>query len=183
MEIIPTGLKGVLIIKPPAFEDERGYYVRSYVHYWLQTILKNYLLGQGFHNAPSEFVEHDMSMSRKGVLRGIHCASKRWRLCQCAYGSVHHVAVDLVADSATYGKWVSNVLSNENHLQILVPPMFGNSFQALSDHVIIHDMMTDYYDPEREKTYAWNDPKFSIPWPIMPPILSQWDSDAQWLEQ
>jgi dTDP-4-dehydrorhamnose 3,5-epimerase len=122
-------------------------------------------------------------MSHKGVLRGIHCDSKRWKLCQCAYGSVYHVAVDLVADSPTYGKWVSNVLSNENRLQILVPPMHGNSFQVLSDHAIFHYVMTEYYDPEREKTYAWNDPKLSIPWPITPPALSQRDRDAQWLEQ
>jgi dTDP-4-dehydrorhamnose 3,5-epimerase len=164
MKVNSTDLSNVLLIELDAFEDHRGEYVEIY----------NKCLYQD-RVADIEFVQDDISVSSKNVLRGIHGDSKTWKLVSCLYGKFYLVVVNCDANSPDFGKWLSFVLSDVNRHQVLVPPMHGNAHLVLSDKAIFHYKQTTYYDPTKQFTYKWDDPRFNIWWPIKNPILSRRD--------
>ena len=148
-------INGLIVICPEVKEDYRGSYTAIY-----NKAEYDHMLG-------IDFVEHCISYSTKGVLRGIHWDSERWKLCQCVYGRIYHVVVEPIS-----GKWESFILSGDNRIQVLVPPKHGNSYQVLSNEAVFLYYMSEYYDPKREKTFKWN--RFDIDWPLIP-ILSRKD--------
>lgn len=156
-----TSLESVLLIKPSIFEDHRGTYVETFN-------IEDYK-NNGIN---INFVRDDISTSVKNVLRGVHYDNKTWKLVQCMYGKIYFVVIDMREDSSNYLKWQSFILTSENRHQVLVPPNFGNAHLVLSDEVIFHYKMSEYYDPQNEKCLRWNDPKANIWWPITNPILS-----------
>lgn len=164
MEILKTNLAGVLMINPQIFEDHRGSYTETY---------NEKLYSQ--KGIDIRFIEDDISVSTKNVLRGIHVDSECWKLISCVYGKFYFVVVNCDTDSNDFGKWQSFILSEQNRCQILVPPKHGNGHLALSDRIAFHYKQSAYYDPKRQFTYKWNDPKLNIWWPIKDPILSQRD--------
>jgi len=162
MEIFKTKLDGVILIKPPTiFKDHRGTYVETYN----QELYK----GAGIN---VDFIQDDISISKKHVLRGIHGDNKTWKLISCLYGEFYLVVVNWDKDSAQYGKWESFVLSEDNRLQVLVPPKFGNGHLVLSDQTIFHYKQSTYYDRLGQFTILWNDHNLNIKWPIKNPYLS-----------
>jgi dTDP-4-dehydrorhamnose 3,5-epimerase len=166
MEIIKTALDNVLLIKPDKFEDYRG--CNSAL--WIDEVYRDRIeavLESGFQ-VYWNWKEIMLVSCMRGVLRGIHWDSERWKLCSCVAGKVYHVVVEPESR-----QWVGNVLSGENRYMVLVPPKHGNSYQALVDNTVFHYMMSEYYDIKREKVYRWDD--FDIDWPILPPILSRKD--------
>ena len=164
METGKTNLEGVLQIKPDVFEDHRGEYVETYNE---ELYRKN--------GIDIKFVQDDISVSAKNVLKGIHGDAETWKLVSCLYGKFYLVVVNCDIDSENFGKWQSFVLSEANRLQVLVPPKYGNAHLILSDKAIFHYKQSTYYDPSRQFTYKWNDPRFNIWWPIKNPILSPRD--------
>ncbi len=164
MEISTTKLNKVLLIKPDVFEDFRGEYVESYNEELYQKS------GIGV-----KFVQDDISVSAKNVLRGIHGDNETWKLISCLYGKFYLAVVNCDAESADFGKWQAFTLSDKNRLQVLVPPKYGNGHLVLSEITVFHYKQSTYYQPEKQFTYKWNDPKFNIWWPIRNPILSQRD--------
>jgi len=165
MEVKKTKLDGVLLIKPPTiFNDLRGSYVEIY---------NEELYTEAGINV--KFVEDDISVSRRNVLRGIHGDGKTWKLVSCLYGKFYLVVVNWDRSSAQFGKWESFILSDENRLQILIPPKFGNGHLVLSGLTIFHYKQSTYYDRAGQFTLLWNDPKLGIKWPIDNPILSERD--------
>lgn len=164
IEISKTNLEGVLLIKPDIFEDFRGQYVESYNE---ELYKKN---GVGV-----KFVQDDFSVSMRGVLRGIHCDSKSWKLVSCMYGRFYLVIVNGNKNSKEFGKWQSFVLSDINRIQVLVPPKHGVAHLILSDTAIFNYKQSHYYNPARQATFRWDDPRFKIWWPTKNPILSQRD--------
>lgn len=164
IQVSKTKLDGVLLIKPDIFEDSRGQYVEIYNE---ELYKKN--------GINIKFIQDDISISIKNVLRGIHGDSETWKLISCLYGKFYLVVVNCDTNSKDFGKWQSFVLSDKNRLQILVPPKYGNAHLVLSDMTIFHYKQSTYYNPLRQFTYKWNDPKFKIRWPIKNPILSQRD--------
>jgi len=165
MEVSKTKLDGVLLIKPPTvFEDLRGWYVETY---------NEKLYTDAGINV--KFVQDDISVSRRNVLRGIHGDSKTWKLISCLYGKFYLVVVNWDKASVQFGKWESFILSDENRLQVLIPPKFGNGHLVLSDLTIFHYKQSTYYDRANQFTVLWNDPKLNISWPIKNPILSKRD--------
>lgn len=164
IEVSQTELEGVLLIKPSAFEDHRGSYVETY----------NEALYRE-NGIDVKFVQDDISVSDRSVLRGIHGDNETWKLISCLYGKFYFVVVDCDKDSAGFGKWQSFVLSDTNRSQVLVPPKHGNAHLVLSDTAIFHYKQSSYYDRSKQFTYKWNDPKLNIWWPIDGPILSQRD--------
>ncbi|CEZ19803.1 dTDP-4-dehydrorhamnose 3,5-epimerase [Candidatus Methylopumilus planktonicus] len=164
-------LKDVMIIKPETFYDHRGEYVEIFNNETYN--LKNLNLN---------FVQDDISISSKNVLRGIHGDNKTWKLISCLYGSFYFVVVNNNPKSEQYKKWQSFLLSDKNRLQILVPPNFGNGHLVISDTAIFHYKQTSYYDPSSQFTIKWNDPEFSIWWPIKDPILSRRDDLGQFVD-
>ena len=164
MEILPTTLGKVLLIKPDIHEDFRGSNVSLYNE-------KEYAeKGVQVH-----FVEDKISTSFKHVLRGIHGDPDTWKLISCVYGKVYLVVVNCDKESKEFGKWQSFVLSAENRLQVLVPPNFGNGHLVLSETAVFHYKWSAYYDFSKQFSYRYNDPQFKVWWPIKNPILSQHD--------
>ena len=165
IEVSKTKLDGVLLIKPPTiFEDFRGTYIETYNE-------KLYTeAGIGI-----KFVQDDISVSLRNVLRGIHGDSKTWKLVSCLYGKFHLVVINWDEASPQFGKWESFVLSDQNRLQVLIPPKFGNGHLTLSKLAIFHYKQSTYYNRVAQFTLLWNDPKLNIRWPIKNPIVSRRD--------
>ena len=165
MEIKNTKLEGVKLISPPTnFEDFRG----SYVEIYNEVLYKQ-------AGITIDFIQDDISTSNKNVLRGIHGDSETWKLISCLYGKFYLVVVNLDQESSQYKQWESFTLSDSNHLQVLVPPKFGNGHLVLSDRAIFHYKQNTQYNRDGQFTYFWNDPDLNIWWPIKNPILSRRD--------
>jgi dTDP-4-dehydrorhamnose 3,5-epimerase len=160
-------LEGVLLLYLDSFEDHRGEYVEIYN----KKLYKN-------NGINVKFVQDDISISTKNVLRGIHGDDLTWKLISCLYGRFYFVVVNCDNNSEDFGKWQSFVLSDKNRLQILVPPGYGNAHLVLSETAIFHYKQSTYYEPSKQFTYKWDDPRFGIWWPIANPILSQRDESA-----
>jgi len=164
MEISEAKLEGVLLIKPDMFEDHRGEYVETY----------NELL-YNKNGINVKFVQDDISVSARHVLRGIHGDAETWKLISCLTGKFYLVVVNCNRESKDFGTWQSFVLSDKNRLQVLVPPKYGNGHLILSDIAIFHYKQSSYYDPSRQFTYKWDDPALNIWWPVKNPVLSMRD--------
>ncbi|MBU2101232.1 dTDP-4-dehydrorhamnose 3,5-epimerase family protein [Patescibacteria group bacterium] len=179
MKVEKTSLEGVLLIKPELtttdggelFEDLRGSFLETYN----KLEYKN-------HGIDINFVEDDTSISKKNVLRGIHGDSEPWKLVSCVYGKVFFVVVNCDKKSPEFGKWESFDLNDENHWRVLVPPMHGNAYLALTDKVIFQYKQSSYYNPAGKFAYQWDEPKFGIKWPIENPILSLRDADTKYID-
>lgn len=164
INVLKTKLDGVLKIEPQVFEDFRGQYVEIY----------NRELYCG-HGITMDFVQDDISVSRKHVLRGIHGDNETWKLISCPFGSFYLMVVNCDKESPHFGIWEGFTVSDRNRVQILVPPKFGNGHVVMSDMAIFHYKQTTYYNPKGQFTYQWNDPKLDLWWPIKHPIISQRD--------
>ena len=164
MQVSKTELDGVLLIKLDVFEDFRGQYIETY--------------NQAIYNENEinvDFIQDDISVSSKNVLRGIHGDSETWKLISCLHGEFYLVVVNCDAESENFEKWQAFTLSENNRHQVLVPPKYGNAHLVLSDTAIFHYKQSTYYDRSKQFTYKWNDPRLNIWWPIKNPILSQRD--------
>ena len=158
-----TSKLGLHIIEPDIFEDYRGEYVETY--------------NDRLYNAKGvniRFVQDDISISSRHVLKGIHGDSETWKLVSCLHGRIYLVAVNCDTDSSDFGKWESFIISDKTYRQILLPPKFGNSILTLSDKSVFHYKQSTYYGT-KQFTYKWNDPRFKITWPVNDPILSERD--------
>lgn len=162
MEVQKTKLDGVLLLQPPTiFEDFRGAYV--------ETFNKRLYAECG---VACSFVQDDISMSTKSVLRGIHGDQDTWKLISCLYGKIYLVVVNWISSSSQFQQWEAFTLSDSNRSQILVPPSFGNGHLVMSDQAIFHYKQSTYYDRNTQFTIRWDDPELDIWWPISNPIVS-----------
>ena len=167
MKIIETELDGVLIIEPAVFNDARGYFLETYNQNRYRE-----------HGIKANFVQDNMSVSKKGTLRGLHYQypKAQAKLVQVIQGEVFDVAVDIRRESPTFGKWIGQYLSDENNLQIFVPEGFAHGFCVLSDTALFHYKCSDFYAPECEGGVLWSDPDVAIDWPLEFPIVSEKDA-------
>lgn len=153
-----TGIKGLLIIEPKVYRDERGYFLESY-H---QERLKK--LGINHH-----FIQDNQSRSVKGVIRGLHFQKAPYaqtKLVRVTEGTIYDVAVDLREGSATYGSWFGIELSINNHLQLLIPKGFAHGFSVLSSHATILYKCDTVYHPESDSGIRYDDPELKIDWKV-----------------
>jgi dTDP-4-dehydrorhamnose 3,5-epimerase len=133
-----------------------------------------------------EFLEENLSASARGVLRGLHYQVRQpqGKLVRVVAGEVYDVAVDLRRASPTFGRWVGERLSAENHRMLWVPPGFAHGFLVLSDRAEFLYTATDYYAPQHERTLLWNDPALGIAWPLEgEPLLKPKDAAGAPLAQ
>lgn len=167
MKIEKTFIPDLLVIEPDIFGDERGYFFESYSH-------KKYEAG----GVDINFVQDNISKSRKGTLRGLHYQvgeKAQGKLCQVIKGNVLDIAVDIRFNSPTFGKYFSIELSENNHLQFWIPKGFAHGFSVLSDEAIFHYKCTDYYSKPDERAIIYNDPELNIDWRVEDPIVSEKD--------
>ncbi len=167
MNIIQTELPGVLILELRAFHDTRGYFFENFQAERYQQ-----------HGLPTQFVQDNVSHSRKNVLRGLHYQLEhpQGKLVCVTQGHVLDVIVDVRLDSPTFGKAISVELSDQNLLQVYIPPGFAHGFCVLSERADFIYKCTDYYYPAGERGIYWNDPDLQITWPVQDPILSEKDA-------
>jgi len=158
MKVIPTAIAEVLVLEPDVFGDARGFFLES----WNQ---------RGFDAAvgrPVRFVQDNHSASARGVLRGLHYQLRQpqGKLVRVVAGEVFDVVVDLRRTSPTYGRWVGERLSADNHRMMWVPEGFAHGFLVTSERAEFLYKTTDYYAPEHHRTLLWNDPALAIDWPL-----------------
>jgi len=170
VEVANTDLDGVLLIRPPVFEDHRGEYVELYN--------ADIYAGAGL---TQKFVQDDISVSARGVLRGIHGDAETYKLISCLLGRIYLVIVNCDESSPSFGRWQSFTLTEKNRHQVLVPPRHGVAHLALSDRIIFHYKQTTYYNPAGQFTYRWDDPRFKIWWPVKEPVLSRRDETGHYV--
>jgi len=173
MKILPTSLPGVLIIEPRVFNDPRGFFMETYN------------AGRFLENGLDlQFVQDNHSRSSYGVLRGLHYQepNPQGKLVRVSHGSIFDVAADIRTGSPTFGQWFGIELSDENKLQLWVPPGFAHGFCVTSERADLIYKCTALYDPKSERGILWNDPALGIEWPVADPILSDKDRTAPPLE-
>lgn len=176
MEIRQTALPGVFIFEPRVFADTRGFLTETYNEARYREL-----------GLTDRFVQDNHSRSLRGVVRGLHYQqpNPQGKLVQALRGRIFDVAVDIRRGSPDFGKWVGAELSDENHLQMWVPPGFAHGFMALSDEADVLYKCTAAYAPDCEHTIHWRDPEIGIAWPDigMPQLLSARDAAAPLLAQ
>ncbi len=158
MEIIKTPIADLLIIKPRVFEDPRGYFCETYNSGRFREL--------GIH---LDFCQDNQSKSSYGVIRGLHYQlnpQSQSKLVSAAQGSVWDVAVDLRAGSPTFGHWYGVELSEENHLQFLIPQGFAHGFSVLSETALFTYKCDNFYSPTLERGILYNDLDLKVDWKI-----------------
>jgi dTDP-4-dehydrorhamnose 3,5-epimerase len=158
MQVTPLAIPDVLRIAPRVFGDERGFFYESFHQARFEEAV----------GRPVTFVQDNHSKSARNVLRGLHYQLRQpqGKLVRVVSGSVFDVAVDLRRSSPTFGRWVGEILSAENKMQMWVPEGFAHGFVVLSESAEFLYKTTDYYAPEHERCIAWNDPGLAIAWPL-----------------
>ncbi|MEW6516337.1 MAG: dTDP-4-dehydrorhamnose 3,5-epimerase [candidate division FCPU426 bacterium] len=157
MKFTPLSLSEVVRIEPRVFSDARGFFMETY-H---QTRFAE-------HGLALRFVQDNHSRSAKGVLRGLHFQREprsQGKLVRALRGAIFDVAVDIRRGSPTFGRWVGEVLSEENKAMLFIPPGFAHGFCAMADATEVHYKTTDIYSPEHEGGLLWDDPEIGIAWP------------------
>lgn len=170
MNVIHSALRGVVVIEPQVFGDERGFF--------LETFQAERYRSEAGIDLP--FVQDNHSRSRRGVLRGLHFQKTRpqGKLVRVTAGEVYDVVVDIDPLSRTYGQFEGFFLSGENKRQVYLPPGYAHGFQVISEEADFEYKCTDYYDPSDEGSVRWDDPALAIPWPIREVALSGKDAAA-----
>ena len=166
MKVTETTLPGLLILEPKVFRDVRGFFLESYN--------QRTMAEAGIHE---HFVQDNHSFSTRDVLRGLHYQVRpQGKLVRVAVGKILDVAVDLRRSSPTFGKWSGLNLSDAKPQMLWIPPGFAHGFRVLSESAHVLYKATDFYDPEAERTIAWNDPVLAIDWQLAgPPTISDKD--------
>jgi len=166
MKVIETELEGVLVIEPQIFSDNRGMFFESYNKSRYRTDVVD-----------AEFVQDNVSVSKKNVLRGLHYQlnNPQGKLVSVLEGEVFDVAVDIRKGSPTFGQWASVILSAENRRQFYIPENFAHGFCVLSNTAIFSYKCTAAYAPGDEYTLHYSDHDIGINWPCEKPLLSDKD--------
>lgn len=164
MRVEKTKLDGLFIVHPQVFGDERGWFMESFNQQRFESVF------EGLNLPVPNFVQDNHSKSSRGVLRGLHYQlppKAQGKLVRVVQGKVWDVAVDIRKGSPTFGQWVGEELSADNHKQLWIPPGFAHGFITLSETAEFLYKTTDYYSPEHEQAIRWNDPQLAIAWPLL----------------
>jgi dTDP-4-dehydrorhamnose 3,5-epimerase len=180
MNAIKTAIPDVIVFEPKVFGDARGFFMESF----------NAKTFAELTGVQRTFVQDNHSKSARGVLRGLHyqLQQPQGKLVRVSRGEVFDVAVDMRRSSPTFGKWVGEILSEENKRQLWVPEGFAHGFLVLSESAEFLYKTTDYYAPQFERSLMWNDATVGVKWPLGPahsasvPIVSQKDMTGQAFE-
>jgi dTDP-4-dehydrorhamnose 3,5-epimerase len=176
MKITKTAIPDVLIFEPTVHGDSRGYFMETFR-----------LADFADAGDALNFVQDNQSKSSQGTLRGLHYQLNfpQGKLVRVLSGEVFDVAVDIRKNSPTFGQWVGELLSAENHKQLWVPPGFAHGFYVTSESAELSYKCTEYYHPEDDHSLLWNDSSIAIEWPLVSnsPLLSDKDKNAKTLQE
>jgi dTDP-4-dehydrorhamnose 3,5-epimerase len=164
----------VILVETNSFLDERGFFMESFK----ESDFTN-------NGIDTKFVQDNFSHSTQGVLRGLHYQQSpkaQAKLVTALRGEIFDVVVDIRKGSPTYGKWIGEILSEQNHKLLYIPEGFAHGFCVLSETADVLYKINSEYSPKDERGILWNDPQISITWPINKPILNEKDSQLPVLE-
>ncbi len=167
-------LPEVILVESKFFADERGFFLESFK----ESDFEN-------NGITAKFVQDNYSRSIKGVLRGLHYQKNpkaQAKLVTVFRGEIFDVAVDIRKNSPTYGKWVSETISEQNHKLLYIPEGFAHGYCVLSDEADIFYKVNQEYSPEHDRGILWNDPEVDIKWPVDKPLLQEKDSQLPHLK-
>lgn len=175
LKVMETSLKGVFLIIPTVYEDNRGYFFDSYD----QQELEKYGL--------THFVQQSQSLSRQGVIRGLHFQkppSAQAKLVRVLKGTILDVVVDMRKGSPTYGHHCAIELSDVDHKQLYIPEGFAHGFSVLSETAMVLYNLSRVYNPSAESGISYSDPDLAIDWKVKNPLVSEKDRKwPRWKEQ
>ena len=163
----------VILIEPKIFSDKRGFFFENFKE-------NDFIL-----NGITKLIQDNISHSTFGVIRGLHYQKNpkaQAKLVTAITGKIFDVAVDIRKKSPTYGKWVGEILSNENHRSLYIPEGFAHGFSVLSEKADVIYKVSSEYSQENEGGIIWNDPTINIPWSVKQPIISEKDNLLPLLE-
>jgi dTDP-4-dehydrorhamnose 3,5-epimerase len=169
MIFTPTSIDGMFYIDLEPRIDERGYFTRMFAQ-------------EEFDKAKIDFkmVQTNQAYTKtKGMLRGLHWQTApklEAKVFQCISGEIFDVVADTRPDSPTFGKWVGTKLEGDKFRLLYVPGGLAHGYQTLTDNCKVQYMVSEFYSPEYEKGFRWNDPFFKIEWPMAPTFVSEKDS-------
>ena len=164
----------VILVDMQSFSDNRGFFLESFKESEFAS-----------NGITTKFVQDNFSHSVKGVLRGLHYQKNpkaQAKLVTALRGEIFDVAVDIRKNSPTFGKWVSEILSDKNHKMLYIPEGFAHGFCVLSTVADVIYKVNNEYSPENERGIIWNDPQIDIMWPIDMPLLHEKDSALPMLQ-
>ena len=175
VDFVETELPGVLEVHTQIARDDRGFFTELHSQRaWSAAGLV------------TEFVQDNLSESRRGVLRGLHYQidpHAMGKLVRVLTGAIFDVAVDLRRGSPTFGKWIGRELSADRQIALWVPAGFGHGFLALADHSLVLYKCTGFHVPDAERSLNFADPEIGVDWPFAPEHLSGKDAEAPMLAQ
>lgn len=172
MNVLATDIEGVVILEPELFGDARGYFFESYAQRDFDARVRRV-----------RFVQDNESLSRRGVVRGLHFqkgADAQSKLVRVVRGRVLDVAVDIRRGSPTFGRHVAVELTDANRRQLFIPRGFAHGFAVLSDEALFQYKCDRPYAPASEGGIAWNDPLLGIDWQLAPEEIVLSDKDGRW---
>lgn len=171
MIFCPLSLPGAFVLELEPIADDRGFNARTFcerefaAHGLRYPMVQTNLIGN----------------ARAGTLRGFHWQAPphlESKLFRCTRGSVFDVVIDMRPDSPTFEQWESVELSAANRRQLYVPEQFAQGFLTLEDDTEMTYQTSEFHTPGAEHGIRWDDPRFAIPWPMVPTVLSS--KDASW---
>ena len=156
-------------MEPTTFRDDRGWFVEFY------NAARFASLG-----LPPTFVQDNQSLSRRGVVRGLHYQlhEPQGKLVRCIRGAIFDVAVDIRRSSPTVGQWTGVELTAENKLMLWIPPRFAHGFSVLSDEAEVLYKCTTLWHQASDRSLRWDDPALAIDWRVSDPIVAAKDANA-----
>ena len=177
IEVVPTDIPDVVVIRPKIFGDERGYFFESWSKADFDRVVRNV-----------RFVQDNESKSRYGVLRGLHFQKPPYaqsKLVRVIQGEVLDVAVDIRKGSPSFGKHVAVELTGDNHRQLFIPKGFAHGFVVMSETALFQYKCDEFYHPEAEGAIMWDDPDIGIDWrvPVRDIVLSAKDARHRYLNE
>jgi dTDP-4-dehydrorhamnose 3,5-epimerase len=171
MDVDPVPrITGALLFRPAPYVDERGFFSRTFD--------ADVVRAAGID--PSPFVQHSLSRSARGVVRGLHVrrGEGEAKLVRCSYGAIFDVVLDLRLTSPTYRNWESFELRDNEQVTLYVPAGCAHGFQSLTEPADVSYMIDHAHDPAQDVSIAFDDPDLAIPWPLPVTIMSSRDRVA-----
>ncbi|MHA1469335.1 MAG: dTDP-4-dehydrorhamnose 3,5-epimerase family protein [Candidatus Asgardarchaeia archaeon] len=169
-----TSMDNVFLFDRSSFEDHRGTYEELYNKIDYTKAIKE-AVGEEI-----EFLEDNIAVSSRHVLRGFHGDDRTWKLVTCLYGRMYVNVLNYDKDSSNFGKYQPFVLSGENKKQLLIPPKHGNGYVVMSEEAMFfYKQSCIYKGMANQFTVKYDDPRFNVWWPISDPILSKRDMTGE----
>lgn len=168
-------ISDVILIEPKLYSDNRGFFYESFKE-------SDFFL----YGISDKFIQENYSHSTKNVIRGLHFQKSpqaQSKLVSVVKGKIFDVAVDIRKNSPTYGKWVGETLTDQNHRSLYIPEGFAHGFCVLSEEADVSYKVNNEYSPENDRGIIWNDSTINIAWTVEKPIISEKDNQLPTLEK